>query len=155
MPPISQSAGGRVLLVGLGRDRERLELAASLGVETRVLDGPLEIDPPDVVCECSGSEAGVSLGLELIAKRGHFVQVGIFGKPVTVSLDVVLYKELTVTSGNASTPASWRRALQLIREQAVVLDPLVTEVVPLTECERAFTATRAGTGMKYVLDPRR
>ncbi|MDH3426234.1 MAG: Zn-dependent alcohol dehydrogenase, partial [Acidimicrobiia bacterium] len=59
-----------------------------------------------------------------------------------------------VTSGNASTPASWRRAMRLIEEGAVELDPLVTEVVPLAEWERAFVATRAGSGMKYVLDPR-
>jgi L-iditol 2-dehydrogenase len=150
----ARAAGGRVLLVGLDRDRERLELAASLGVETRILDGPLRIDPPAVVCECSDSQAGAVLGLEMIAKRGHYVQVGIFGKPVTVPLDTVLYKELAVTSGNASTPASWRRAMQLIRARAVELDPLVTEVVPLTEWERAFAATRAGIGLKHVLDPR-
>jgi hypothetical protein len=29
----------------------------------------------------------------------------------------------------------------------------VTEVVPLAEWERAFAATRAGSGIKYVIDP--
>ena len=31
---------------------------------------------------------------------------------------------------------------------------MVTEVVPLADWERAFAATRSGTGMKYLLDPR-
>ncbi len=152
----ARAAGGRVLLVGLERDKERLEVATSLGLATRILEEgkALGIDPPAVVCECSGAAAGAVLGLEVIAKRGHYVQVGIFGKPVAVPLDTVLYKELTVTSGNASTPASWRRAMQLIEVGAVELDPLVTEVVPLADWERAFAATRAGSGMKYVLDPR-
>jgi L-iditol 2-dehydrogenase len=71
-----------------------------------------------------------------------------------VPFDEVCYRELTLTSGNASTPASWDRALALIDARDVVLEPLVTEVVPLGEWERAFAATRAGEGVKFVLDPR-
>ena len=151
----ARAAGGEVVLVGLEQDRDRLQLAASLGLHTEIVgpDGSLELEPPHVVCECSGAAAAASLGLDLIRPRGHYVQVGIFGKPVELDLDAVLYKELTVSSGNASTPVSWQRAMRLLRD-AVRLDPLVTEVVPLEEWERSFAATRAGTGMKYVLDPR-
>jgi threonine dehydrogenase-like Zn-dependent dehydrogenase len=35
----------------------------------------------------------------------------------------------------------------------VELAPLLTEVVPLEEWERAFAATRAAEGIKFVLDP--
>jgi len=73
---------------------------------------------------------------------------------VSVPLDEVCYRELTVTSGNASTPTSWRRAMALIEAGAVGLEPLVSDVVPLREWERAFAATRAGAGIKIVLDPR-
>ncbi|NNF10933.1 MAG: alcohol dehydrogenase catalytic domain-containing protein [Acidimicrobiia bacterium] len=151
----AQLAGGRVLLVGLERDRARLELAASLGIVTHILKAGEQpaFDPPDVVCECSGAGPGAVLGFEMLGSRGHYVQVGIFGAPVTVPLDAILYKEATVTSGNASTPASWRRAMRLLGE-GIELDPLVTAVVGLDQWEQAFAATRAGEGMKYVLDPR-
>ncbi len=43
--------------------------------------------------------------------------------------------------------------MQLLSD-AVQLDPLVTGVMPLTEWERALAGTGAGTGLKYVLDPR-
>jgi threonine dehydrogenase-like Zn-dependent dehydrogenase len=56
--------------------------------------------------------------------------------------------------GNASTPESWRRALRLIEDNAVDLQSLVSEVVPLVEWERAFAGTRSGRGIKFVLDPR-
>jgi L-iditol 2-dehydrogenase len=59
-----------------------------------------------------------------------------------------------VTAGFASNPASWRRATALLAAGAVELAPLVTEVVPLREWERAFQASRAGDGVKFVLDPR-
>ena len=44
--------------------------------------------------------------------------------------------------------------MQLIEAHLVELDPLVSDVVPLPEWERAFAATRAGERMKIVIDPR-
>ena len=152
----ARAAGGEVVLVGLEQDHLRLAVAESLGITSMTVADLASVggEPFDVVCECSGAEAAVSLGLDRIARHGHYVQVGIFGAAVTVPLDTVLYKEVTVTSGNASTPTSWRRAISLLEEGTVYLDPLVTEVVPLDEWERAFAATRRGHGVKVVLDPR-
>lgn len=151
----ARAAGGEVRLVGLERDRARLEVGATLGFETTVVH---EVTPlgtePDVVCECSGSEAGAALGLEVVRKGGRFVHVGIHGRPATLDIDLVLYKELRYTSGFASTPRSWRRALALLENDLVQLDPLITAVVPLGEWQTAFEATRAAEGVKFVLDPR-
>jgi L-iditol 2-dehydrogenase len=43
--------------------------------------------------------------------------MGLAGKPVTLPFDLVCFHELTVTSGLASTPSSWRKALDLVRER--------------------------------------
>lgn len=152
---VARASGGRVTVAGLERDRVRLDLADRLGLETIVLgDAPISMEPaPDVVCECSGAGPAAVFALEQVRKGGRYVQVGIFGKPVTVPLDNVLYKELTLTSGNASTPSSWQGAIALLEDDLVQLDPLVTEAVPLSEWERVFTAVRAGEGVKYVLVP--
>ena len=152
---VARASGGRVTVAGLESDRARLELAASLGMGTVVLSdtsGDLET-APNLVCECSGSAAAAAFGLEQVTKGGRYVQVGIFGDVVTIPFDQVLYKELTVTSGNASTPTSWRRAITLLEEGLVTLDPLVTEVAPLSDWERVFAAVRAGDGIKYLLAP--
>jgi L-iditol 2-dehydrogenase len=76
------------------------------------------------------------------------------GAPVTVPFDEICFRELTVRSGFASTPRSWARALRLVHDRAVALEPLVTAVMPLGEWEQAFAASRGGDGVKYVLDPR-
>ncbi len=81
------------------------------------------------------------------------MQIGIFGKDVTLPLDQVLYKELVVTSGFASTPTSWRRAMALVREKLVDLAPLVTRRVPIEEWQEAFTAAANGEGIKTVIHP--
>ena len=149
----ARAAGGAVLLLGTERDAARLAVGRELGFEVGE-----SVDPTqrsfDVVVECSGSGAGITTGL-LRARRGaRFVQIGLRGTEVTVPFDEICFRELVVTSGNASTPASWRRALALIESRAVALEPLVTEVVPLAEWERAFAAARNAEAVKVVLDPR-
>ncbi len=151
---VARAAGGNVIVVGLESDRHRLEIAEKMGLTARVLNG--DASPgfiPDVVCECSGSGAGMAYALEQVRKGGRYIQVGISGKPVTIPFDHVLYKELTVTSGNASTPTSWRRAIKLLADKRVDLNPLVTEAAPIADWERVFAAVRAGEGMKYVIVP--
>lgn len=148
---VARSAGGKVHVRGTTRDEVRLDAARRFGLEVSTTeDGPLEAD---VVVECSGTAAGMSFGIESARRGGRFVQIGLAGSPVTVPLDLVCFHELTITSGFASTPRSWRRALGLVEERRVTLEPLLTEVVPLTEWERAFAATRRGEGIKFVLAP--
>jgi hypothetical protein len=47
-----------------------------------------------------------------------------------------------------------RVSVDLYPEQAGVSLPDVRTVVPLADWERAFAATRAADGIKFVLDPR-
>jgi len=59
-----------------------------------------------------------------------------------------------MTSGFASTPRSWRRAMALIEQRKIVLEPLVSDVARLDDWERVFSDLRAGRGIKIVFDPR-
>ena len=152
---VARAGGGDVHVRGIPRDEARLAAARELRFETSIPSNSLLLGECDVVVECSGSAAGIAFALESAAPGGRYVQVGIAGKPVEIPFDLVCYRELTVTSGNASTPSSWRRALELLERGGVELEALVTEVLPLTEWERAFAATRDGTGIKYVLAPTR
>jgi L-iditol 2-dehydrogenase len=107
-----------------------------------------------VVVDCSGAQAGIAFGLERARRGGRYVQIGLAGKAVTIPFDLICYKELRVSSGFASTPSSWTRAMELIEARKVSLEPLVSGVLPLERWEDAFAATRAAAGIKFVLDPR-
>ena len=152
---VAAACGGTVHVRGTERDEARLARACEFGFETSQAGTSDNSSLADfgVVVECSGSAAGIAFALEATARGGRLVQIGLAGRPVEVPFDQVCYRELTVTSGNASTPQSWRHALELIEAHRVVLRPLVTEVVPLAEWQRAFAATRAGSGIKFVLAP--
>ena len=148
---VSRACGGRVTVRGTERDGARLALAGELGFETSVGVAPSEAD---VVVECSGAGPGIADALRAARRRGRIVQMGLRGADLTIPYDLICFHELTVTAGFASSPASWRRATALLEAGAVSLDPLVSEVVPLREWRRAFEASRAGEGVKFVLDPR-
>jgi len=148
---VARASGGEVHVRGTPRDEMRLAATRALGLETSTTeDAAVEAD---VVIECSGSEAGMGAGLAAARRGASYVQIGLAGKPVSLPFDLVCFHELTVTSGFASTPASWRTALELVAERRVQLESLLTEIVPLADWERAFAATRAAEGIKFVLDP--
>jgi L-iditol 2-dehydrogenase len=148
---VARASAGRVHVRGTPRDVARLAKADELGFETSVAGA---CPDGDVVVDCSGAEAGIALGLERACRGGRYVQMGLAGKPVSIPFDLVCFKELTVTSGFASTPSSWERALELVEAREVELEPLVSGVLPLVRWEKAFAATRAAAGIKFVLDPR-
>lgn len=147
---VAHAQGADVCLLGLPQDAERLAVAAELGLRTSTT-------PPttayDVVIECSGSAAGARTALAAARRGGHYVQVGIFGSDVSLPADLILYKELTVTSGFASTATSWRRAMSLIEQGRVTLGPLITQQVPLADWARAFSSAANGEGIKTVIVP--
>ena len=150
---VARACGAEVHVRGIPRDAIRLAKAEELGFTTS--SGGEELPALfDVVIDCSGHEDGMRTCLASARRGGRYVQVGLAGRPVLLPFDEIVYRELTITSGNASTPASWRRALQLLEQRSVDLGTLVSDVVPLEEWERAFAATRAANGIKFVLDPR-
>ena len=148
---VARAFGGDVLLIGLPQDESRLAVAAGLGFETALTAEP---GSADVVIECSGSAGGATACLLGAGRGARYVQVGVFGRDVTVPLDQVFRKELVMSSGFASTPRSWLRALALVDTRKVLLEPLVSEVAPLEDWARVFTDLRQARGIKVVFDPR-
>jgi L-iditol 2-dehydrogenase len=148
---VARMQGGDVLLIGLEKDASRLAVAQASGVTTST--SMPQIDWFDVVIECSGSEVGFNIALRSARRGASIVQVGIFGHDVTAPLDVILFKELRLTSGSASTAASWRRAVALAGSGELFFGPLITSTVPLDQWKSAFDAVAAGEGIKSVLLP--
>jgi L-iditol 2-dehydrogenase len=148
------AAEGATVTVVTARDALRLAAADSLGL-TAVEAGDLAVPGAgfDVVVDCSGAAEGIDTALRSARKGGRYVQIGLCGKRVPVDVDLICLHELTVSSGFASTPTSWRRAEVLVAAGGVRLDPLVSSVMALAEWEKAVAATRAGEGVKFVLVP--
>lgn len=150
---VARGNGGRVHVRGTATDEARLELARSLGFETSTADRPFAGDAPDVVVECSGAGPAIATALEVISRGGTLVQMGLRGAPVTVPFDEICFKELRVRSGFAANPVAWRRALRLLDDDAIQLEPLISGTAELADFERVFARSRAADGVKFVLVP--
>jgi L-iditol 2-dehydrogenase len=141
----------------MSRDRARLAVAADMGFRTVEADALSDATPAggfDVVADCSGAAPGIDAGLRATRKGGHYVQIGLAGRPIQFAIDLVCLNELKVTSGFASTPRSWKRLEALVAAGHVQLEPLVSEAFSLSRWEEAFARTRAADGLKLVIDPR-
>lgn len=161
---VVKAAGATAIMLGTDADEHRLELAAQLGADAVinvqradaaavVRDLTIEGLGADVVYECSGAGPAAQQLLSLVRRHGRYVQIGLFGKPVAWDLDQLVYKELTVTGTNASTPASWLRAIELMGSGKVRTDLLITHEFPVTEWDKGFATFEEKSGIKTIFVP--
>ncbi len=160
---VAMAHGARVIVAGTSADAARLEAARELGA-LRVLN--VEREPlaeivreltdgagVDVVLECSGSARAVDAGLSALKRRGQFTQIGLFGKAITVSFELICYRELRVTGSLGSRFSSWEKALALMASGAVRTRPLISHLLPMREWSEAFAMFERKEGLKLLLDP--
>ena len=132
---------GRVVLAGRPSSAPRMELAASLGIETVLVDATSTVPgDADLVVEASGSAAGVATCVAAARRRGAMLVLGVPDRPeVEVPWGVAMNRALDVTFSLSSSWSSWDAALALMARGAVDPAPLGT-VFPLERWRDAFAA---------------
>ena len=101
----------------------------------------------DVVLECAGAPAAAALGLEAVRKRGRFVQVGLFGKPVGIDLDKVVTKEIFLVGSFSQKYLAWERAIELAGRGKIDVKSLITDILPLSEWRKGFEESALSDGL--------
>ena len=162
MTQVVKAAGARVVVLGTGADKARLELARTLGADL-ILNVQADVTAivremtsglgPDVVFETSGAEPSAQSCLDLVRRRGRYAQVGLFGQPIQWDLEQVCYKEIAVSGSFATVPSAWRKALTLLASAQVQTRPLVSHTLPITAWEQAFHTFEEKSGLKIILTP--
>ena len=163
MAQVAIAAGARTVVVGTADDASRLELARVLGAEAALAVDRDDVAGmlrdmtrglgADVVFECSGVQRSAQNCLSWVRRRGRYAQVGLFGAPVEWDLEQVCYRELRVSGSFATVPSAWHKALTLLDSGRVQTLPLVTDVLPITEWQRAFEDFERRQGIKIILTP--
>ncbi len=161
---VAQALGARVIIVGIKGDEKRLSLAKNLGIDLNFnlekkdledyLSNIVIENGIDVIFECSGSVEAVKYGLKIIRKGGRFIQAGIVLHPIELNFNELLFnKELTLIGSRTQKPSSWDKAIQLVDEEKVNLDKLVSDVLPLSNWKEGFKRAREKNSVKVVLQP--
>ncbi len=160
---VARAAGSVVIILGTGADASRFALARELGFQDlidvtrenvadviREHTGGLGVD---VAIEAAGAPSSLDGCLSLANRRGTVLQIGLYGRPAPVSVDVLVLKEITLRGTFSSTPSSWITAIGLMGSGHVNTLPLVTQVRPLEDWSAGFDAARAKGEGKIVLTP--
>ncbi len=160
---VAKAHGAKVLVAGTTVDLERLEIAKKLGAdwvvniqEKNLLERVAELTDGvgvDVTLECSGNAKGTDAGILATRKRGQLTQIGLPGKPITIDFEKICYREIRVTGSLGSRWTSWEKALALVKDRKVLLEPLASDIIPLSDWKKAFDMFEAKKGLKIVIDP--
>ncbi|QGP92054.1 D-arabitol-phosphate dehydrogenase [Neomoorella glycerini] len=160
---LAKAEGATIIMAGTDLDAERLAIARALGADgvvniqqqdiKQVVQELTDGRGVDVVLECSGAAPAVNMGLELVRKRGKYTQVGLFGKPVTIDLEKVCYKEIKLTGSLSHSRDAWIRGLKLVEQGKIQLKPLITHILSISEWEEGFRLFSEKKGLKIILKP--
>lgn len=161
---IAKAEGAFVVLAGMDVDVDRLAMGGRLGADLLVnaskedLKGALAAVTgglgPDVVLECSGTPGGTRAGLQVIAGEGRFTQIGLHEVDVTLDvLNLMLMKDIRFRASYASSAQGWDRAIALVAQGKVQLEPLVSHTLPMTDWRRGFDLIEARQALKVLLKP--
>jgi len=160
---IAKSQGATVVLCGLSQDEKRLKLGEELGAD--LIINVEEEDPfqtvlkmtngagADVFLECSGSPNAVRMGFQLVRRMGQYTQLGLTGRSLSLDFDLVAYKEIVVRGMLGQRWTSWNRGLKMLSKGLVKTEPLISDVLPLSQWEIGFQKFRRKEGIKIILKP--
>ncbi|WP_026703207.1 zinc-binding dehydrogenase [Salibacterium aidingense] len=161
---VAKSKGAAVIMTGLSHDHPRLKKAEELGVEEAVNIEEQDIKEvvhrytsgygADIVFECTGAVPAANTGLDLLVKKGQFVQVGIFPEAaISLNVSAIIQKEIQFTGSRSQKPADWEPSLDLMRRGEVDTTSLITHEFDITQWDEAYDAIKNGGGIKVTLTP--
>ncbi|GJM29177.1 MAG: sorbitol dehydrogenase [Cyclobacteriaceae bacterium] len=155
--------GLKVIVVGTADDEMRLETAKKYGASATLVAGRDNITDHvesqtnglgvALAIECAGAEASVVNCLNALRPLGQYVQVGHFGKDLTVPWDLVAFRQLRIHGSVGYTKDTWRRAITMLDQNIVNLGDVITHQFDITDWEEAFNLMWDKQAIKILLNP--
>jgi L-iditol 2-dehydrogenase len=143
----ARRAGAEVVLVTdvMG---EKLDRARRLGADEVLLANAPDLveraavvlDGADVVFDCVARESSMAQAVELVAKGGTVVVVGVAAGPTVVPLHVVQDREIRLLGSLMYVREDVEQAIELLASGAVAAGELVTAIFPVDRAAEAFAA---------------
>lgn len=138
----------------------RLAIAGALGFETAIAGSDLSSmlgDAPrrgfDVVFECAGAAAAVGDAVSNVRNGGKVVIVSIHKTPQPVDLQVMSFRELSISGTRVYTRAEFQQAINLLPQMQADLGRLLSRKIKMSEAQEAMTGLTSGaTELKVIVD---
>lgn len=139
-------------VVNIGKHRSKLDIAASAGVETLLVNDlkDAHVKGFDVVVEASGSESGFATALELVRPRGTIVLKSTFHGTPTWNASRVVVEEITVVGSRCGRFAP---AVELLASGRIDVSRLIDSEMPLSDGVNAMNEASRKGALKILLRP--
>lgn len=90
----------------------------------------------DAIIEASGNEVALRSAINVLKPRGQLILLGLGGE-VQLPLNQVVAKEINL-SGSFRFHEEFNWAVEMINNHRILLDPLLTNIFPITQAHQAF-----------------
>ncbi|KKI51938.1 zinc-binding dehydrogenase [Christensenella hongkongensis] len=153
------------LLIALDAKQNRLEAAKKMGADLCINiaeeDAVKKVKDLtdgygcDIYIECAGYPSSVINGLNMVRKRGKFIEFSVFGQEVTVDWSIIGdRKELDLLGAHISGLEGYEVAISAITKGTLDVETLVTHRVPMQDWKTGFELAEQGDpAIKVVLIP--
>lgn len=159
---VVKAQGATVIITGITQDTPRLNLAKELGIDYTIDSLKENLEEvvlnltdgygADKVFDCSGAVQAVNQALPLTAKKGTFVQVGLFAEKYNkFDQESIIQREIEYVGSRSQKPTSWVLALQLLADNKIDADKMITKIEDLDHWRDAFEAVMAGNEIKVLI----
>ena len=136
-------------VIAVGKHPEKLALLRTLNIQTVLLtDLPLE-RMADVVVDCTGSESGLPLALQLVRPRGTVVLKTTVAGTQQMAWAPIVIDEITIV-GSRCGP--FDRALTALAGGRISVQPLISRRFDLSQGVEALEAAKGNAVLKVLLD---
>jgi alcohol dehydrogenase/L-iditol 2-dehydrogenase len=155
---VARLAGAEVALVGLERDRVRLETAKAYGCEIIIGDATAWAKSrdglgADGVIDAAGASVALKIAMELVRPNGWISKVGWGPQPLGFNLDPLVQKNVTLQGSFSHNWPIWERVLALLASGQLNVRPILGGVWGLESWHEAFEKMHQGQIVKAVLKP--
>ena len=133
----------------IGKHSEKLNLISGRNIETVLLKDAKKLNKSfEMVVEASGSESGFNLALDLLKPRGKLILKSTFHGAAKWQAWRVVVDEITIIGSRCGR---FQPALDLLKNNSVAVESLVSEELSLTDGVKALKIAEQKGVMKVVL----
>lgn len=155
--------GIRTLVAGTLADTMRLDKACAFGAArtlvvdqddlAAIVEEETKGQGVDIAFEVAGAEASVRNCLDNLRPLGHYVQVGHFGKDLTVPWDHIAFRQLQINGSVGYTHDTWRQTMRILEQGKLNVLDTVTHRFPLEQWQAGFDLMEKKQAIKVILKP--
>jgi L-iditol 2-dehydrogenase len=155
---VARLQGAEVAVVGLERDRARLDVAKQYGC-VPIVDGLIEWSKQgdglgvDGAIDAAGVSITLKTAIQIVRPNGWISKVGWGHQPLNFNLDPLVQKNVTLRGSFSHNWPIWERVIRLLSTGQLNVKPIIGGTWPLQQWHEAFEKMHAGGIVKAVFKP--